>query len=345
MNSHVGGKTVGASSSSDFLRVYRAGILAGANASYAYIPKKAAKSYASSHDLLELQNQRGAIEDLSSFMMTSPACPVVPPLPPLQYVSTNNFYATRATTPAGLTYANDGFVYMIQYWPEFDGNNLYQITAGGATNINFNLRGISSITLSLLQSHIDRNFYTLAVDGSIWKIVITDLGIAITAISDPDTISSASCFVEDPIAEVFYVGRANGTSSSIVSVPFARGNRETVVYAFTSSIVGITVDSRSTLYIILENGQLWTARAGQTQLLAVDLGLPAGIVLANDNSVYVTSAIGGVGYIFKVTSLGVSSLFTRGNGLIRPTTIIQIANENFIVYDTGASTFFQIVVA
>ena len=112
-NSQVGGKTVGAISSSEFLRAYRTGILAGANASYSTIPKKVGKSYPTSKDLLEAQNQRGVLEDLSSLVITDSVCTVYIPgqYKPLEFVAAN-LITSIPSGEGSISYNNTGNLYV-----------------------------------------------------------------------------------------------------------------------------------------------------------------------------------------------------------------------------------------
>ena len=114
----------GALSSSEFLRAYRTGILAGANATYSTIPKKVAKSYSTTNELLLAQNQRGVVDDLSPLVNVGFFCPTVPiPIEyrPLRYVSAN-FFESIPVGQGTISFNNTGKFYVTNTT-----NNIYLV--------------------------------------------------------------------------------------------------------------------------------------------------------------------------------------------------------------------------
>jgi len=114
----------GALSSSEFLRAYRTGILAGANATYSTIPKKVAKSYSTTNELLLAQNQRGVVDDLSPLVNVGFFCPTVPiPIEyrPLRSVSAN-FFASIPVGQGTISFNNTGKFYVTNTT-----NNIYLV--------------------------------------------------------------------------------------------------------------------------------------------------------------------------------------------------------------------------
>jgi len=313
MSEHIGGKGSGASSSSEFLRAYRTGVLAGANASYQTIPKKAAKSYATTTDLLEARNQRGVLADLSSILVTESTCPVdhVGPHTPLEYVSTN-LIATLSAGNNGIAHINRG----VQYVTTPANNSLYSV--GPYQQI---LTGLSSPT-GIIQSLLDENVYiTNAGNGSLisrrigglsYSTVVPSGLTGATDITQDNIgnfyISGPSIIKVTPSAEVSSIsplsstGIAYATDGNLYATTPASGvyrldvsgsgNR---IYSTTSPLYGITQANDGNIYICGPSSIIRMNLSGeQATTFAPFPGGAYGITQGADENFYVTATSGNV---------------------------------------------------
>lgn len=311
MSEHIGGKGSGASSSSEFLRAYRTGVVAGANASYQTIPKKAIKSYTSAADLLEAQNQRGVLADLSSILVTESTCPVVytGPHRPLEYVSTN-LYATLSAGNNGIAHVNTG----TQYVTTPANNSLYSV--GPYQQI---LTGLSTPT-GIIQSLINSKVYiTNAGDGSLISRTIGGLYYS-TVVSSG--LTGATDLTQDNLGNFYVSGptvlkvNPSLTITSISPLPSTgiayasdgnlyvttatygvyrldtsgNGNR---VYNTTSPLYGITQANDGYLYVCASSSIIRMNLCGQVMNF-VSLPEAYGITQGTDENFYVTGTSGNV---------------------------------------------------
>lgn len=323
MSEHIGGKGSGASSSSEFLRAYRAGVLAGANASYQTIPKKAAKSYTTAADLLEARNQRGVLADLSSVIVTKSTCPVVytGPHRPLEYVSTNRY----SSLPSGSTcivYVNTGDLYVGNFTANLRG--IYAINPFRPI-----VTGFPGIPISMMQSHIDGKVYTMTSTGDFISYTIGGIGYT-TLFSS--TITGALGITQDNLGNFYFTNTIAGPVGEIykISPPYSSASKIGIVSGEAPS--GITYASDGNLYVItLTTRKVYRfSTAGVGQLLCnTGIQNQYGIIQANDGNLY----IGGVFQIGRVTLAGVSTTFANVNFHIYGMT--QGADENFYVSSIG----------
>jgi hypothetical protein len=343
MNSHVGGKAAGASSSSDFLRVYRAGILAGANASYSTIPKKAAKSYASTRDLLEAQNQRGVLADLSSLMITESTCPVIPIPPPTQltYVSTARIIESAYPNYGDIAYINNDSLYMVDpYVGRFV--ITYPLNTPNAGITSYEVTTLTDPN-RILQSILDGYVYILNNNGDIIRtsvgnnIVSDQALVASTVIQSPTGMTldydNGDLYVISYVGTIVRLNPSVGTVVQFISV--------------TDSLVAVEY-AHGSLYVT-------GGTVGHIYKIAISTGVVSVFVTeifattinhANDENFYVTTR-GPPGNMYRITPGGIVSLFVTDNALdeLYPDSITQGADESFYVHDQISGGIYQIVVA
>lgn len=311
MSEHIGGKGSGASSSSEFLRAYRTGIVAGANASYQNIPKKAAKSYATTADLLEARNQRGVLADLSSVIITQSTCPPGPPgpVPPLVYVS-NNVFATLPGIPTlldirGITYTNDG-VYVSSY----SQRAVISVSTMQPIINNMVLPG------ALMQSQIDGKVYVFD-DGRGQLIQKTIGGLGSTVFASGFEPQTRTGIAQDNLGNFYIAGYYlyKVTPLGVVSILSALNCR------------GITYASDGNLYVTTpsRNGIWRFNTSGQGVKIVDTLEYYYGIIQANDGYLYIGSDYG----IFRLSLDGVITEFSPELRNISVRHIAQGTNENF----------------
>lgn len=322
MSEHIGGKGSGASSSSEFLRAYRTGIIAGANASYQTIPKKAAKSYATTTDLLEARNQRGVLADLSSVIVTQSTCPPGPrgPIPPLVYVS-NNVFATLPGPPtlpdiAGITYTNDG-VYVSS------SSQRAVISANTLQPIINNMGSPGAI----MQSQIDGKVYVFDI-GRRQLIQKTIGGLGSTVFASGFEPQTGRGIAQDNLGNFYITGGYlyKVTPLGVVSIlsPF--------------NCTGITYASDGNLYVTSSLNGIWRFNTnGQGVKIIDNYEYYYGIIQANDGYLYVGTSYG----IYRLSLDGELTLFSRAMSIV--VSLTQGADENFYT-SRGYTNVLQIVV-
>jgi len=317
MSEHIGGKGSGASSSSEFLRAYRIGVLAGANASYSNIPKKAAISYTTAADLLEARNQRGILADLSSILVTESTCPV-PYIPgqhrDLVYVSTNLDYANLSPGSNGIAYTTDGVYATVTNFGTLRSIDGYYNVRSGLRNPN-----------GVMQSLIDGKIYiTSTVYGTLISVTIGGLGYSTVV---PSGLTGANGITQDNSGNFYVSGNAvyKVTPSATVST----------ISPLVST--GITYASDGNLYVTTPTYgvyQLNTLGAG-TNIYSTTTPL-YGITQANDGNLYIC----GPSSILRMDLSGQVMNFAPLTGAYG---ITQGADENFYITATSGPVY-QIVV-
>lgn len=312
MSEHIGGKGSGASSSSEFLRAYRTGIVAGANASYANIPKKAAVSYTTAADLLESRNQRGVLADLSSILVTESTCPVVytGPHRPLEYVSTNLF-ATLSAGNNGIAHVNTG----AQYVTTPSNNSLYSV--GPYQQI---LTGLSTPT-GIIQSLIDSKVYiTNAGNGSLISRTIGGLSYSTVVpsgligatditqdtsgnfyISGPSVLKVTPSAAVSSISPLASTGIVYASDKNLYVTTAAYGvyrlNTSGVglnFYSTTVPLYGITQANDGNLYMCGPTSIVRMNLSGQVTIFVPFPGGAYGITQGTDENLYVSATSGNV---------------------------------------------------
>jgi hypothetical protein len=340
MSEHIGGKGSGASSSSEFLRAYRIGVLAGANASYQTIPKKAALSYATTSDLLESRNKRGVLADLSGIVSTDCKCPTVPtgPTPPLVYVSTNNFAQLPAETQS-ITYVNTGDIYVSPFSSGFGiyALNPYRQILSGITLVN-----------RMMQSLIDGKIYFVTSADEFLSYTVGGIGYT-TLIGYSISLTSTTGITQDNLGN-FYITTFFGSILKIAS-PYSSVQQIAVGRPF---LRGITYASDGNLYVLSyaggEPATCWRYNVnGVGELFFTFPGVFAltGILQANDGNLYISGFFydnrTGISYnVARLTLTGEFTYFVASIGS-EPMDIIQGADENFYLPAVN-STVYQIVV-
>jgi hypothetical protein len=331
MSEHVGGKGSGASSSSEFLRAYRVGVIAGANASYSTIPKKVGKTYATSKDLLEAQNQRGVLEDLSSVVITKSLCTIHIPgqYEPLKFVTTNLI----TSIPAGqgsIAYINTGNLYVTNTT-----NNVYSIgrSPGSVATPLTNIANLS-YAYGITQSHIDNTVYIVNYgNGSVLK----SSGIGVSYLVSPSlTLAGMQTIAQDSLRGTVYVTKSSGlqkVTTAGVSVSFGGTTNYTgIAYATNDNLYGIT---SAGLYQI-------NITTGASSQLYSNTNLTGGIIQANDGYLYVTSVQYG-GSVIQVNLTGSATPFAAGLASY-PQSITQDRDE-YLYVSCQNGNIYQIVVA
>jgi len=329
-NSQVGGKTVGAISSSEFLRAYRTGLIAGANASYSTIPKKVGKSYPTSKDLLEAQNQRGVLEDLSSLIITDSVCTSYLPgqYEPLKFVMTNLI----TSIPAGqgsISYHNSGNLYVTN-----STNNVYSVgRSPGSVATTLTTIGLLSNAYGILQSHIDNTVYIVnSGNGSILKNTV--LGVSYL-VNPSATLVGMQRITEDYLRGNFYVTRSSGlreVSSTGTVVLFEPTNYTGIAYSTNDNLYGTTTNGIYQINIITDtSSQIYS-----------NTNLTGGIMQANDGYLYVTSTQYG-GSVIQVSLTGSATPFAVALATT-PQSITQDRNE-YLYVSCQNGNIYQIVVA
>jgi len=330
-NSQVGGKTVGAISSSEFLRAYRTGIVAGANASYSTIPKKVGKSYATSKDLLEAQNQRGVLEDLSSLVITDSVCTVYIPgqYKPLEFVAAN-LITSIPPGEGSISYNNTGNLYVTN-----STNNVYSVgRTPGSVATPLTTIGLLSIAYGIMQSQIDSAVYIVNLgSGSILK----NAGVGVSYLVNPSaSLVGMQTIAQDYLRGNFYVTKASGlqrvTPTGTVT-PFGG----TTIYT------GTTYATNDNLYGTTSTGlHQINITTGVSSQLYLNTNLTGGIIQANDGYLYVTSTQYG-GSVIQVNLTGSATPFAVGLATI-PQSITQ-GSEEYLYVSCANGNLYQIVVA
>jgi hypothetical protein len=343
MNSQVGGKATGATSSSDFLRVYRSGILAGANASYQNIPKKAAKSYASTRDLLESQNQRGVLTDLSSLMITESTCPPVPipPPTPLMYVSTTNIIQNAFPNYGGIAYINNNSLFMVDpYVGRFV--ITYPLNIPNAAITSYEVQSLTN-PIRIIQSVLDGYVYILNADRVIARTGVGDsflagqATIATVALPSPTGLTldydTGDLYVINYFGAIIRLNPATG-----IEVPFISVDDSLVAVTYAHGSLYVTGGNTDTIYKV-------AISTGAVSIFVTGI-FATTIIHANDENFYVTTR-GPPGGMYRITPGGRVSLFVTDNALddLYPDAITQGADESFYVHDQISGSIYQIIVA
>jgi hypothetical protein len=345
MSEHIGGKGSGASSSSEFLRAYRIGVLAGANASYTNIPKKTALSYATSDDLLEARNKRGVLADLSGIIVTDCKCPVVNPGPTqLEYVSTNIF-AQFLSNPICWAYINTGDMYFASSVGGSTGiwalNPLGQVRFISETNF---VPGV------MIQSLIDGKIYTVSSTGDFYSYTIGGFGFTFLTGSG---IIPPRAITQDNLGNFYII------STFLNSIYKVTPSFSVSVLSSVSQPTGITYASDGNLYVTTNFGQIYRFTTSGNGILFFEgsnSGYPTGgIIQANDGNLYVSCFVLSASFngmvVFRITLTGILTYFgpiTSDGAQGDFPTILQAIDENFYLPGVGnaggAGNIYQIVV-
>lgn len=339
MSEHIGGKGSGASSSSEFLRAYRIGVLAGANASYQNIPKKSALSYATATDLLESRNKRGVLADLSGMIATDCKCPTkyTGPHTPLVYVSTNIFASLPVNGDCLITSINTGELYCVNSF--LSPNILCSVKPFRQI-----LTGLGTGTTGLTQSLIDGNIYM--VDAFLDTFISYTIGqIGTTVISNSLFHNAFGGIAQDNSGNFYMVGQ----SGIIIKVTLP----DTVIELsrLTTGLTGVTYASDGNLYASTSSttGGIYQISTDGTSAIRIPFnnnvpyGYLSSLIQANDEYLYIC------GPNNTITRMNLSgeqiSTFTTLSGMDTdriPYSITQGINENLYVSDSN--TIYEIVV-
>uniref|UniRef100_A0A6C0B6H7 Uncharacterized protein n=1 Tax=viral metagenome TaxID=1070528 RepID=A0A6C0B6H7_9ZZZZ len=322
----------GALSSGEFLRTYRTGVIAGANASYSTIPKKAGKSYATTNDLLEAQNQRGVLADLSELVRTDSVCgPHIPgQYEPLKFVVAN-FITSISSGQGSISYNNTGNLYVTN-----GTNNVYSVgrSPGSVATPLTNIGQLSN-AYGIMQSQIDNTVYIVNNgNGSILEEAVLGVSYLVTLSA---SLVGIQTIAQDSLRGNFYVTKLSGlqkvTTTGI-----------TVSFGGTTNYTGITYATNDNLYGTTTNGiyQINIATGASSQIYA-NRNLTGGIIQANDGNLYVTSVENG-GMVIQVKLTGSASVFVSLQSSIIPQSITQDRDE-YLYVSCQNGNIYQIVVA
>ena len=322
---------MGAISSSEFLRAYRTGILAGANASYSTIPKKVGKSYPTSKDLLEAQNQRGVLEDLSSLVITDSVCTVYIPgqYKPLEFVAANLI----TSIPAGqgnISYNNTGNLYVTN-----STNNVYSVgRTPGSVATPLTTIGLLSNAYGIMQSQIDNTVYIVnSGNGSILKNTV--LGVSYL-VNPSASLVGMQEIAQDYLRGNFYVTRSSGLRQ-------VSSTGTVVSFGGTTNYTGTEYATNDNLYGTTTNGiyQINITTGVSSQVYS-NINLTGGMIQANDGYLYVTSTQYG-GSVIQVSLTGSATPFAVGLATT-PQSITQ-GSEEYLYVSCQNGNIYQIVVA
>lgn len=344
------------SSSSEFLRTYRIGVLAGANATYANDPKKAGRSFSTTAELLESFSQVGIIQDLSAIAVTNSTCPFVPPpsilpppppLPPptpLVYDSTNyilsSSFASQQGVQGGIAYINDNSLYMVSE------NNptilTYSLNTPNASIISRDVNNVR-FPIAILQSVLDGYVYVLNANGTIAR---TGTGNNFNAgeatfLEDPGLINPVG-FTQDYDTGNFY---EVGQSGDINLIPPTGGSASLFTTIMNDSFNGIAYGNGALYVTSNGTGNIYKVIINTRTVTILVPGIFANTILfANDQNLYVATSLL-VEAIYSITQDGIVTLFL--NQATNPTdAITQAADESFYVHQSnGPGTIKQIVVS
>ena len=322
----------GALSSSEFLRTYRTGILAGANASYSTIPKKVGKSYSTTNELLLAQNQRGVLEDLSSIVKTTSVCTVYIPgqYAPLKFVMTN-LITSIPSGQGSISYNNTGNLYVTNTT-----NNVYSVgRSPGSVATPLTTIGLLSNAFGIMQSQIDNTVYIVNNgNGSILR----NAGVGVTYLVNPSTsLVGMQTIAQDYLRGNFYVTKSSGlqkvTPTGTVTSFGGTTNYTGITYATNDSLYGTTTNGIYQINII----------TGASSQVYSNINLTGGIIQANDGYLYVTSGQYG-GSVIQVSLTGSGIPFAVGLASY-PQSITQGSEEYLYVSSSQNGNIYQIVVA
>jgi hypothetical protein len=322
----------GALSSSEFLRTYRTGVVAGANASYSTIPKKAGKSYATSKDLLEAQNQRGVLADLSELVRTDSVCgPHIPgQYAPLKFVA-ESLLMSISSGQGSISYNNTGNLYVTN-----STNNVYSVwhSPGSVVTPLTNIANLSG-AYGITQSHIDNKVYIVnSGNGSILKQAV--LGVSYL-VNPSASLVGMQTIAEDYLRGNFYVTKSSGlqkvTPTGTVTSFGGTTNYTGIAYATNDNLYGTTQDG---IYQI-------NITTGVSSQLYSNTNLTGGIIQANDGYLYVTSRQNG-GMVIQVKLTGSAAVFASLQSSVTPQSITQ-GRDEYLYVSCQNGNIYQIVVA
>lgn len=322
----------GALSSSEFLRTYRTGVVAGANASYSTIPKKAAKSYSTTNELLLAQNQRGVLEDLSSIVKTTSVCSVHIPgqYEPLKFVAVN-LITSISSGQGSISYNNTGNLYVTN-----GTNNVFSVgRTPGSVAIPLTNIGQLSTAYGIMQSQIDNSVYIVNTgNGSILK----NAGVGVSyLVGISASLVGMQAIAQDYLRGNFYVTKSSGLQK-------VTPTGTVTSFGGTTNYTGITYATNDSLYGTTTNGiyQIDITTGVSSQIYS-NINLTGGIIQANDGKLYVTSGQYG-GSVIQVTLTGSGTPFAVGLASY-PQSIAQGSDEYLYVSSSQNGNIYQIVVA
>jgi hypothetical protein len=312
----IGGKGGSATSSSEFLRAYRLGVLAGANASYSKNPRKNYLNTA--EDVIDQIEGAGAIAALRTLAVTTN--PFAPPpsnaIPPLVYRS-NNVWSYPRIVLAGIAtlsdniYANFGF-------------SVFQIFQNGTYST---IRSFFS-NIRCIYGAYDGYLYVGDPSG-IWKVNPNDPFTAPIRINTGE--STIRCISQWTSSEqlVYSAGTSlkiyNGSTISnfltLPSAPFGVVLVGSYVYASLENGTLIKIDNTSTIILTKTSAPLFTQ-----------------FVLANDELIYGVTGNKSV-YRINPDDLSIITFMTFSDATVSLTGIVQRSDENFYVSATNGRVY------
>jgi hypothetical protein len=312
----IGGKGGSATSSSEFLRAYRLGVLAGANASYSKNPRKNYLNTA--EDVIDQIEGAGAIAALRTLAVTTN--PFAPPpsnaIPPLVY-SSNNVWSIQSIPLAGIATLSDNIY-------SFFFSSVFQIFQNGTTSTIRSFFG----SIRCIYGGYDGYLY-LSVTDSIWKVNPNSrLTIPTTITTGESTIRCISQWTSSEQL-VYSAGTSlkvyNGSTTynflTLPSAPFGVVLVGSYVYASLQNGTLIKIDNTSTIVLTKTSAPLFTQ-----------------FVLANDELIYGVTGNKSV-YRINPDDLSIITFMTFSDPTVSLTGIVQLSDENFYVSSNNGRVY------
>jgi hypothetical protein len=312
----IGGKGGSATSSSEFLRAYRLGVLAGANASYSKNPRKDYLNTA--EDVIDQIEGAGAIAALRTLAVTTNPFAPPPPnaIPPLVY-SSNNVWSIQSIPLAGIATLSDNIY-------SFFFSSVFQIFQNGTTSTIRSFFG----SIRCIYGGYDGYLY-LSVTDSIWKVNPNSrLTIPTTITTGESTIRCISQWTSSEQL-VYSAGTSlkvyNGSTTynflTLPSAPFGVVLVGSYVYASLQNGTLIKIDNTSTIVLTKTSAPLFTQ-----------------FVLANDELIYGVTGNKSV-YRINPEDLSIITFMTFSDPTVSLTGIVQLSDENFYVSSNNGRVY------
>lgn len=319
----IGGKGGSAASSSEFLRAYRLGVLAGANASYSNNPKKS--HFNTAEDVIDRIEGAGAIAALGTLAITTnPFIPLPPPpvIPPLVYMS-NNVWSFPRVVLAGISTISDNIYASL-------GFSVCQVFQNGTYS---SIRTFFSVIRCIYGAY-DGYLYVGDANGYMLKLNPNDPLTAPITITIGGPIRCISQWTSSE--QLIY---SAGTSLKIYN-----GSTISNFLTLQSTPVGVVLVG-SYVYASLENGTLIQIdkTTGTIVLTKTSAPIFTQFVLANDGLIY---GVTGNNSVYRITpdDLSITTFMTFSDATARLSGIVQRSDENFYVSSYNGNVY-QIVVS
>jgi hypothetical protein len=312
----IGGKGGSAASSSEFLRAYRLGVLAGANASYSNNPKKS--HFNTAEDVIDRIEGAGAIAALRTLAVTTN--PFAPPpsnaIPPLVYRS-NNVWSFPRIVLAGIATISDNIYASL-------GFSVCQVFQNGTYSSIRTFFGV----IRCIYGAYDGYLYVGDANGYMLKLNPNDPLTAPITITIGEPIRCISQWTSSE--QLIY---SAGTSLKIYN-----GSTISNFSTLPSAPAGVVLVG-SYVYASLSDGTLKKINmTGAIVLTKTSAPLFTQFVLANDGLIY---GVTGNNSVYRITpdDLSITTFMTFSDPTATLTGIVQRSDENFYVSSSNGNVY------